>query len=305
MKIMLSAMLLTASLGGFAQDDDELLGLTDGEEATEQAEVFVPTTPIEKPFFHRVHIGYTGTNVKYTNFGKSPDYNNHFLSGVSVGWTGDIKLMKTKPFYLELGATFTYHTGKSKGDSLYFHPANGVGDEGEETYRHYRIQAFSMTIPVSLTWLFKDAFHVDGLTLAPYAGGHVRFNLVANRWETTTTSLFVKGADGNNIPISTTVSREHKSLMDSERDGGWMYSKLHAGKLAQLGIQVGVNAYYKRYSFGVAYLHDFTPFASHTSSGELTSKETKDGGYLPSIGTNCDMEISTRHSFAVTVGYVF
>ena len=113
MKIMLSAMLLTASLGGFAQDDDELLGLTVGEETVDLAEVSAPTTPSEKPFFHRVHIGYTGTNVKYTNFGQSPDYNNHFLSGVSVGWTGDFKLLKTQPFYLELGATLTYHTGKS------------------------------------------------------------------------------------------------------------------------------------------------------------------------------------------------
>lgn len=303
MKIMLSAMLLTASLGGFAQDDEELLGLTDGEETTEQEEVFVPTSPIEKPFFHRVHIGYTGMNVKYTNFGQSPDYNNHFLSGVSVGWTGDIKLMKTRPFYLELGATLTYHTGKSKGDSIYIYHSN-VGD-GEETFRHYRIQAFSLTIPVSLTWQFKNPFNVDGLTLAPYAGAYVRFNLVANRWETTTTTLFDRGNDGKGVATSTETTRQHKSLMKSERDGGWMSGRLHTGKLAQVGAQVGVTAYYKRYSFGLAYMHDLTPFAGHTSSGALTSKTTKEGGYLPSIGTNCDEKISTRHNFAVTVGYVF
>lgn len=303
MKIMLSAMLLTASLGGFAQDDDELLGLTVGEETVDLAEVSAPTTPSEKPFFHRVHIGYTGTNVKYTNFGQSPDYNNYFLSGVSVGWTGDFKLLKTQPFYLELGATLTYHTGKSKGDSIYIYHSN-VGD-GEETYRHYRIQAFSLTIPVNLSWQFKNPFNVEGLTLAPYAGAYLRFNLVANRWETTTSTEFVKGNDGKGIPTTTTLTRQHKSLMKSERDGGWMYGRLHTGKLAQFGVQVGVNAFYKRYSFGIAYMHDLTPFAGHTSSGQLTSKETKEGGYLPSIGTNCDEKISTRHNFAINVGYIF
>ena len=303
MKIMLSAMLLTASLGGFAQDDDELLGLTVGEETVDLAEVSAPTTPSEKPFFHRVHIGYTGTNVKYTNFGQSPDYNNHFLSGVSVGWTGDFKLLKPQPFYLELGATLTYHTGKSKGDSIYIYHSN-VGD-GEETYRHYRIQAFSLTIPVNLSWQFKNPFNVEGLTLAPYAGAYLRFNLVANRWETTTSTEFVKGNDGKGIPTTTTLTRQHKSLMKSERDGGWMYGRLHTGKLAQFGVQVGVNAFYKRYSFGIAYMHDLTPFAGHTSSGQLTSKETKEGGYLPSIGTNCDEKISTRHNFAINVGYIF
>ena len=93
--------------------------------------------------------------------------------------------------------------------------------------------------------------------------------------------------------------------MKSERDGGWMYGRLHTGKLAQFGVQVGVNAFYKRYSFGIAYMHDLTPFAGHTSSGQLTSKETKEGGYLPSIGTNCDEKISTRHNFAINVGYIF
>lgn len=300
MKIVLSAMLLTVSFGAFAQDDDELLGVAVDEQA---AEVSVPTTPTEKPIFHRVHLGYTGTIVKYTNFGLSPDYNNHFLSGVSLGWTSNIKLTKTVPLYLELGATFTYHTGRSKGDSIYIYHSNMGG--GEETTRHYRIQAFSLTIPVSLSYQFRDVFGKEGLTLAPYLGVHLRFNLVANRWETTTTTEFVNGNDGQGIATGTYTYRESRSLMKSERDGGWMSGKLHVGKLCQFGAQVGVNAYYKRYSVGVAYLHDFTPFAGHKSSGELTSKSTKEGGNLPSIGTNCDEEISTRHGFAVTVGYVF
>ena len=73
MKFMPAALLLCFSLGAFAQDED-LTEEVAGEEEVE--DVFVPKTPIEKKFFQRVQLGFMGTNVKYTNFGLSPDYNN-------------------------------------------------------------------------------------------------------------------------------------------------------------------------------------------------------------------------------------
>ena len=66
-----------------------------------------------------------------------------------------------------------------------------------------------------------------------------------------------------------------------------------------------VSAYYKRYTLGVSYMRDLMPFSSHSSSPELTSKTTAQGGNLPSIGTNCDEKVSTANNFAITVGYVF
>ena len=52
-------------------------------------------------------------------------------------------------------------------------------------------------------------------------------------------------------------------------------------------------------------MYDLVPFAKHKSSPELTTKETPEGGLLPSIGTNCDEKVTTSHNFALTVGYVF
>ena len=301
LKLLPAALLMIFSLGAFAQDDDdELLAATADEDAT--AEVLAPTLPTEKSLFQRVQIGFLGTNVKYSNFGLSPDYNNFFLTGVSVGWAANFRIAKKIPLYLDLGATLAYHTGKSKGDSIYsYHSQPGDLGDGEYTKRHYRIQAFSITIPVSVSYQFRDAFHVDGLTLAPFAGLYFRFNVVCNRWETMSSTSYYNGvAQGDAV-----VSRINKSLMSEERDGGWWSHKTHVGKLCQPGAQIGVNAYYHRYSFGIAYMRDLINFAGHHSSPELTSKSTKEGGNLPSIGTNCDEKVSTANNFAIIVGYTF
>ena len=300
LKIMPAALLLTLSIGAYAQDEDETLDAVNEEESTE---VFVPTTPIEKPIFHRVQLGFTGTNVKYTNFGLSPDYNNFFLKGVSLGYTVDLRTTKRIPLYLELGATLAYHTARSKGDSLYIYHSNLGG--GEETTRHYRIHAFTLTIPVSLSYQFKNVGHVEGLTLAPFAGLYARFNIIVDRAETTYMTEFSNGNDGKGIPGVTTVSRVTKTMMSDDKNGGWCKHKPHTGKLLQCGVQVGVSAYYKRYTLGVSYMRDLMPFSSHSSSPELTSKTTAQGGNLPSIGTNCDEKVSTANNFAITVGYVF
>ena len=298
MKIMPTALLLCLSLGAYAQDDVS----GDAVAEDEETEVFVPSTPVEKKFFQRVQLGFMGTNVKYTNFGLSPDYNNYFLKGVSLGWMGDFKIAKKYPIYFEIGATFTYHTGLSKGDSIYrYHCVPGDFGDGEYTTRHYRIQAFTVTIPVSVSYQFRNALGVEDFTLAPYAGLYFRFNAVCNRWETKTTTEYFDGVATN----GPTVSRVNKSLMSDERNGGWWEHKPHKGTIMQPGAQVGVNAFYKNYTFGLAYMYDLLPFAGHKSSPVLTSKSTPEGGNLPSIGTNCDEKVSTAHNFAITVGYVF
>ena len=300
LKTMPAALLLSISLNAFAQDDVELVSAEAEEDAA--TEVFVPRTPIQKNFFQRVQLGFQGTNVKYTNFSCSPDYNNYFLKGIGASWMGDFRIAKKVPLYFEIGAMFTYHTGLSKGDSIYsYHNEPGDHGEGEYTKRHYRIQAFSITIPVSVSYQFRDVFGVRDLTLAPYAGLYFRFNVVCNRWETKSTTNYLNGVEVSKDP----VERVNKSLMSDDRDGGWWEHKPHVGKLVQPGAQIGVNAFYKNYTFGVAYMRDLIPFAGHHSSPELTSKTTKEGGNLPNIGTNCDEKVSTANNFLITVGYVF
>ena len=291
MKMLPAALLLGLSLGAYAQEDDELLDAV----AEDSLEVLVPTTPTDAKTFHRVQIGYMGTNVKYTNFGESPDYNNFFLSGVSVGWIGDLRIAKKIDLFLELGANFTYHTGKSKDKCWNVHE--------DESYR-YKIDAFTITVPVSINKQFKNVFGVDDLTLAPFAGLYFRFNVMAKR---TATAYNVAGEEVGKTYTASLMETD-KGPTDLGESTPYMRSfdkKLHVGKLLQPGAQIGVNAYYKNYSFGLAYMRDLTPFAKHKSSPELTVNTTPQGGNLPNIGTNCDEEVSTANNFMITFGYIF
>lgn len=297
MKLMLSALLLSLSVGAYAQDEDELLEAAE----EETAEVSVPSNLTERRFFQRVQLGYTGTSAKYTNNSTTwalPMSEKYFLSGVSLGWVGDLRLNQKIPFFLELGATFTYHTGTYDGN-----------DYSQSSVRydwHSRVNAFSMTIPVNISYQFRNVYK-EGLTLAPYVGVYGRFNLVADRSVRMTKSSYnvisgeITGVD---------KSYDSRSLMKdhNKNNDGWMNGRTHQGKLFQVGAQVGVNAFYKCYSFGLAYMYDLVPFAQHDSPVGLYN-EPKSGGGITGVtckaGSGCDMEVSTRHNFAVTVGYIF
>ena len=280
MKIMLPALLLSLSLGAFAQDDDELLDATSADEAPE---VFVAAHPWEKPIFHRIQLGYIGTRAKYTNSNPAETIlgnESYFLSGLSLTWLTDIVLSKKCPLYIGIGASFNYQTGRYNGSN--------VKNASLSYDWNSRVQGFYMTIPISISYQFRDVF-TKGLTLAPYAGVYGRFNFVASRRQEKTT-YFYNAVTGEVVDSET--STETKTLMKAKLEGGWPTAKPHAGKLFQAGVQVGVNAFYQRYSFGLAYMHDLIPFASHISP------DTVDG-------TNCDMKISTRHNIAINFGYFF
>lgn len=295
MKIMLSAMLLSLSLGAYAQDEDELLEAAE-EETTEAS---VPTAITAKRFFQRVQFGYTGTSAKYTNNNPkrevtTPQSEKYFLSGISLGWAGDLRLNQRIPVFFEIGANFTYHTGAYDG--------NDYSNSSVRYDWHSRINAFTISIPVGISYQFRDVWK-EGLTIAPFAGVYGRFNLVAERGCTWT-------SEGYNVVTGEKTwgpdqTYERKSLMKYEEDGGWMEGRSHVGKLFQPGVMVGVNAYYKRYTVGLAYMYDLIPFAQHDSPLGLTSKAKDVGGFTQSSGTGCDMKISTSHNFSITVGYVF
>lgn len=305
MKVMLSAMLLSLSLGAYAQDDDELLEAAAGEDSTE---VFVPSTPSEAKFFQRVQLGFAGMNAKYTNNSAqrsptAPASEKYFLKGVTFGWMGDLSIAKRMPLYLELGAMMTYLSGSNDGYTI--NRRSQLNGDGAVISYEQSVKAFTLAIPVGVTYQFKNVAGVKDLTVAPLAGVYARFNLMAKRKETKTEIVYGESVMGQDVVKEYNVTTQNKSLMKEERKGGWMEGRDHAGNLAQVGAQLGVNAFYKHYSFGFSYMYDITPFAKHSSPLGLTSQSTPQGGNLPSSGTGCDMEISTRHNFAITVGYIF
>ncbi len=298
-----AALFLSLSLTAAAQDDIEST-----EEATEEEvpEVTIPGYPTEKHFFQRVQVGFQGTSAKYSNFGESPDYNNYFMKGLSFGWLGDFIIAKKFPLYLELGGLLGYHAGNSKDVRYNVH---------HDEYYKYKVKAFTVTIPVSVNYQFRNPFDVKDLTIAPYAGLYLRFNVMAKRkasaYNEADGKLAVTQNGKDKVYTASLMSADNGPDM-TELDLGesliYMMSfdkKPHVGKLVQAGVQIGATAYYKKYSFSVSYMRDLTPFARHKSSPELTYKTTDQGGRLPEIGTNCDEKVSTANNFMISVGYIF
>ena len=304
MKLMFSALLLSISLGAFAQDEDELMDAVAEEEA---AEVSAPTAPSEGKFFHRVQLGFVGTFAKYTNNSTQrrsslPASEKYFLKGLNVGWIGDLHIAKRLPLYLELGGELAWMAGSS---SDYVVPNRMSNGEGIVTNYHHSVQAFTLTIPVGVTYQFKNVGGVEGLTVAPLVGIRAQLNLVAKRKEKRTVTEYKPSVGGQDVIDRVVETVENKSLMKEERKGGWMEGRPHAGRLLQFGAQIGVNAFYKHYSFGLSYVYDFMPFARHSSPLGLYSEDKSVGGIEPKSGTGCDMKIVTNHNFAVTFGYIF
>lgn len=305
LKTMPAALLLSLSLGAYAQDEETPIDATE----EDAPEVFVPTTPTEKSFFHRVQVGFIGTNAKYTNNtvdrnARVPESEKYFLKGATLGWMGDLKIAKKVPLYFEIGVNLAFLTGNdSRNETTRYTLGSGVSTDYAT-----RVQAFTLQIPVNISYQFRNVANVDGLTLAPFVGPYIRFNLIAKRKQTKTETVFDNyDAAGNDVIREVNIVSETKSLMKDNLNGddGWMEGRKHVGKLVQAGVQVGMNAFYKHYTFGIAYMHDLTPFAKHSSPLGLTYKETAQDGKIPMSGTGCDMKISTRHNFAITVGYVF
>lgn len=303
-RIMPAALLLSVCLNASAQDDDELQDEATGEEV---AEAVVPTSPTERNFFHRVQLGFVGTNAKYTNNAEvrhpgTPESEKYFLKGLSLGWMGDIHIAKKIPLYLELGGSLAWQTGSTTGDPVTHRTNAGDGVVNEFCYK---VNTFTFTIPVSVNYQFRNIAGVDGLTVAPSLGVYARFNLIAKRKQTKTITEYGLYDNGQDVINSVIEEVDSRSLLKDERKGGWMEGRPHAGKLLQCGAQVGVNVYYKHYSLGLAYMYDLMPFAKHSSPLGIVNTPTSEGGNLPVAGTGCDMKISTCHNFAVNFGYIF
>ena len=146
MKIMPAALLLSLSLGVYAQDEETQIEATE----EEAPEVFVPSTPTEKKFFHRVQVGFIGTNAKYTNHNverqaRVPQSEKYFLKGVSLGWMGDLQLTKKFPLYFEIGTNLSFLSGKdSRNETTRYTLGSGVSTDYAT-----RVQAFTLQIPIN------------------------------------------------------------------------------------------------------------------------------------------------------------
>lgn len=190
-----------------------------------------------------------------------------WMKGIDINYLHGFKILSKLPLYVEAGGRITMDSYK---DTYIDTEWQSLGTTVYETKN--RLIILALSVPVNIT--YKYTFN-NGLYIAPFAGIHMRLNLLG-KIKSNERSSFGKEED------------ESYNIFKSGDDGYWEDGDEddHAHRF-QFGGQVGVNVGYKAWNLGIAYYLD-TPL-----------EEYKDVLY-----NKYDWKYK-QGSLAITVGYNF
>ena len=169
-----------------------------------------------------------GIRVSYNSFTietdeeDSDDFDK--VNSFEVGYVKAFPISSTTPLFLETGASLMW----TKGD-LY-----------EEYGMKTSMDMKSINIPLNLVYKFPIK---DGVSLAPYAGVYVRYNL------------------SGEIELSEYGSKVTIDMFDEDEGDG---------ENLQYGMQIGGVLNIKRFNIGVGYGFDFNEIMEETKTNKLT-----------------------------------
>jgi hypothetical protein len=101
------------------------------------------------------------------------------------------------------------------------------------------VNVASINVPLAVT----TPFQVDNITILPYVGVNLRFNLFGKQKETVEASY-----DGEDLSES-----KKYDLFNKDDMGGYPLGRFQAG------LNLGVNIEYEKYTVGIGYVNDFSP----------------------------------------------
>ena len=117
---------------------------------------------VNVPYYSRLYLGYAPTQDNYWHHGE----------GLTFGYTGGIRLGKESKGYFEFGVQFDY----SRIKYLLNLSSSVSGNTIEMDHVYDKDNAFSVSIPLDFTGRFELGH--TGVTLSPFIGPMVRFNLL-------------------------------------------------------------------------------------------------------------------------------
>lgn len=228
MKWILPVLLLGVTTTASAQVED----------STEVSENAVPAKVVEKGY-NRIQLDYVGTwwTGSATGFGGSSfrktapvTLDKDLFWGFDFTYLRGIRLVKTLPLYVEVGASMVY----SSIDNTEANPGVATGEDQCDV----TVRALSFEVPVFLTYRFKFSHN---LHLAPYIGAKFRANAMMRL-------AYVRSTRGEKF--------ETNDLFDAESytvDGEEFASKY---RRFQACGEVGVNFGWKALNLKVAYFYN-------------------------------------------------
>lgn len=179
------------------------------------------------------YLGYNIVSLEW-NVGQSEMEEAFPLnSGITAGYNKRMSLnVSSLPLYVDYGANFSYMFGSSE------YTEEDYYDEFEWKHENSANIA-SINVPLAVT----TPFQVDNITILPYVGVNLRFNLFGKQKETVEASL-----NGEDSSKSKTYNLFNKDDME-----GYPFGRFQAG------LNLGVNIEYEKYTVGIGYVNDFSP----------------------------------------------
>ena len=155
-------------------------------------------------------------------------------SGITAGYNKRMGLNASSlPLYVDYGVSFSYMFGSSERTE------EDCYDEIVYKYEN-SVNVASINVPLAVT----TPFQVDNITILPYVGVNLRFNLFGEQ------KIAVEADyDGELLGADS----ETYDLFNKDDMGGYPLGRF------QVGLNLGVNIEFEKYTVGVGYVNDFSP----------------------------------------------
>ena len=189
------------------------------------------------------YLGYNIVSLEWSHDQRGWENAFPLNSGITAGYNKRMSLnVSSLPLYVDYGANFSYMFGSSEYTDDYY--------EIDYKYKN-SVNVASINVPLAVT----TPFQVDNITILPYVGVNLHFNLFGKKKSSAKASY-----EGEYFSESETYDLFNKDDM-----GGYPFGRFQAG------LNLGVNIEFEKYTVGIGYVNDFSPVYEGFLSGTFSA----------------------------------
>ena len=186
------------------------------------------------------YVGYNIVSLEWSHDQREGEKAYPLNSGITAGYNKRVSLNGSSlPLYVDYGANFSYMFGSSEYTDVGYVTSGNYTFPIEDCKYKRSINLASINVPLAVT----TPFQVDNITILPYIGVNLRFNLFGERKSSVEVNY-----DGEYLSSSDTYN-----LFNKEDMGDYPLGRFQAG------LNLGVNIEFEKYTVGIGYVNDFSP----------------------------------------------
>ena len=205
------------------------------------------TYPVPDCSSENFYVGYNIVSLEWSLVQGLMENAFPLNSGITAGYNKRVSLNGSSlPLYVDYGANFSYIFGSSEFTEE-FEDYNFDNDCYEYVVEKNEnsVNVASINVPLAVT----TPFQVDNVTILPYIGVNLRFNLFGSLdIKETETITDEYGESWVDDPYT-----ESTDLFNKDDMGGYPFGRF------KVGLNLGVNIEFEKYTVGIGYVNDFSP----------------------------------------------